>query len=116
MHAHTFLYFCVHLHKHSVLKFRVTRRQLASGHAWFWYVVEVRERSSSLNCPAVAVGGVGLSEVGAAIIKDISQKAQTGLRRLTDQGNWLQHTGETEKKKVEITAFCGLLLRLLHTA
>lgn len=30
--------------------------------------------SSSLNCPVMAVGGVGLSEVGAAVMKDASQK------------------------------------------
>lgn len=44
--------------------------------------------SSSLKCPMVAVGGVGLSEVGAAVMKDISQKTQAGHRLLIDQGNW----------------------------
>lgn len=42
---------------------------------------------SSLNCPVVAVGGVGLSEVGAAVMKDISRKTQTGHRLLIDHGN-----------------------------
>lgn len=36
--------------------------------------------SLSVHCPVVAVGGVGLWEVIAAVMKDISQKAQIGHR------------------------------------
>lgn len=46
---------------------------------------------------------MGLSEVGAEVMKDISHKTQTGFRPLIDQGNYFQHTGETEENKIEAT-------------
>lgn len=44
---------------------------------------------TELNCPLLAVGGVGLSEIGAAVMKDVSQKTNTGHRLPIDQRNWL---------------------------
>lgn len=55
----------------------------------------------------VAVGGVGLSKVGAAVMKDVSQETQTGLRLLIERGNLSEHTGGTEENKIEITSPCS---------
>lgn len=56
---------------------------------------------SSRNCLVATVGGVGLSEVGGAVMKAISHKTLTGYRRLIDLRNFFWQVGEREDKKIQ---------------
>lgn len=90
---------CACSHKEILFKdLRVAWHQLGGSHDVGRSFKSEKERtkrveslsSSSANCPLVTVGGVGLWEVGAVVVKDVFQTAEFGQAPQTDQWNWFK--------------------------